>query len=47
MININWNDPFYGVMVVLVVLLILAGYVAFFGEISEDEPTKHKKAHAL
>jgi hypothetical protein len=38
---INLNDPFYGTMFALIILLAFAGYIAFFTELKE-EPRKKK-----
>jgi hypothetical protein len=38
---INLNDPFYGLMAVLLSMIIIFGYIAIFGKVVDDEPKKH------
>ncbi len=40
--KIDFNDPFVGLMTVLLLILAFFGYLAFFGEV-EETPTKRSK----
>jgi hypothetical protein len=33
--NINFNDPFYGLMLVFSIIAIIFGYIAIFGEVDK------------
>jgi hypothetical protein len=42
--NINWDDPFYGLMLGMGMLLLIGLYLVIFGEVAEKKPKRDKKS---
>lgn len=39
---INFNDPFYGLLLVLGIILLIGAYLAFFAGVEEEKKQKHR-----
>jgi hypothetical protein len=42
--RINWNDPYYGLMLGLGMIALIGAYIAFFGRVVDGKKSKHKKS---
>jgi hypothetical protein len=38
---INLNDPFYGVVLVFGIILLIAAYLALFGKVEDKKQKRH------
>lgn len=46
MIHIDWNDPFYGLMLGLGIIALIATYLAFFAKVKEEPKEKRRFHHS-